>query len=712
MEQKTKQPLITWNGAALRALWKYPAAAAVGALLSCGQLLGTLSPLGVAFTAAAGCAGGREDRWLGASAAAGVLLGCILMGSQGMKYAAAVVLCCAAGLIFRDAPVYDQPWFAPACGVLSMLATNTVYIISSAGTASDFALYLCEVLFCGMAALLYRRAVETVLFPRAASAQLGGWRLECAPRKSSIDRAGVFALLVSGCLSLQGVQLFAGLDIGRTLGLILVCLCAGQGAFSGAALGLCIGVALDLSAGQSPQLAALYGLCGLFAGIFSRFGTFQTALAYTVTNAAALMWLDTQQPFSLLYEAFFGSVMYTLAGNRLEVWLNGLLPEPVRLNREFAPRRGHRGDAQLQYLKTQLSDMAAAFLNLSTAMRAPSAAMTEDPARCYIDAVKNVCRRCSLNDQCWVRDYAATRGALNDALPAVTGRRRALPEDFPPYFAARCIHLSEFSEVVSQSLLQEAYRQRYVRRTGDDLQLLEAQFDAVTRALADIADTQPEPDVESVPTQQPLRATVGVGSRRKDGETVCGDALAYFRTPDNLLCLVISDGMGSGPQANRESTLFVDSLRSFLKAGMRPDTALGLLCPAFAIKCAGDSFTTCDLLCLDTETGHATFYKCGAAPSLIRTADGTVKRITSTAPPAGVHIPRHHADVTKLTLGAGDLVVMCSDGVDVQEEETWLAALIADCDPAEPRTVAASILETAAQDGCVDDMTVLALRLR
>ena len=52
-------------------------------------------------------------------------------------------------------------------------------------------------------------------------------------------------------------------------------------------------------------------------------------------------------------------------------------------------------------------------------------------------------------------------------------------------------------------------------------------------------------------------ALAGVAARRKSGETVSGDAGTYFKRPDGKLYLLLCDGMGSGPDANRESTLAI-----------------------------------------------------------------------------------------------------------------------------------------------------------
>ena len=65
-------------------------------------------------------------------------------------------------------------------------------------------------------------------------------------------------------------------------------------------------------------------------------------------------------------------------------------------------------------------------------------------------------------------------------------------------------------------------------------------------------------------------AVAGVAARKKTGETVSGDAGTYFKRHDGKLYLLLCDGMGSGPEANRESTLAVRLLEQLLQAGDVP----------------------------------------------------------------------------------------------------------------------------------------------
>lgn len=90
--------------------------------------------------------------------------------------------------------------------------------------------------------------------------------------------------------------------------------------------------------------------------------------------------------------------------------------------------------------------------------------------------------------------------------------------------------------------------------------------------------------------------------------------------------------MGSGPDANRESSLAVRLLEQFLQAGVEPRHALSTLSSALALR--GEEtggFTTVDLLQVDLFSGEGQLFKLGAAPSYVKKGSA-VQRLS--APPS------------------------------------------------------------------------------
>ena len=202
---------------------------------------------------------------------------------------------------------------------------------------------------------------------------------------------------------------------------------------------------------------------------------------------------------------------------------------------------------------------------------------------------------------------------------------------------------------------------------------------------------------------------VGAVLRPKEGEKVCGDSLESFAAQGQL-CLLLSDGSGSGESARRESALTSRLLRQFLEAGIQPEAALKTLNSALALR--GEetgSFATIDLLTLRRETGEAVFYKYGAAPSYLKRL-GSVRRITGTALPAGLREAPAPPDVTRLRLEGGSFAVLISDGVADAGSDEWLQDFLAGWSGEDPQALAGAILAECRKRGVLrDDCAVQAV---
>ncbi len=210
---------------------------------------------------------------------------------------------------------------------------------------------------------------------------------------------------------------------------------------------------------------------------------------------------------------------------------------------------------------------------------------------------------------------------------------------------------------------------------------------------------------------EPLAVSVGIAAMKKRGETVSGDRGTYFKTDQGVLCVILSDGMGSGEEAARESIAAVRILERFLKAGVEPGTAMKVLNSVMLLKNGEEwGFATVDLMCINLFTGETSLYKYGAAPSYIRTGK-MVRRIKGQSLAAGLCAGEGAApDVVRMKLRPGALALIVSDGILVQEEDAWLRGILANWDGGETKELAKEALQGAVkQYGCSDDMTVLAI---
>ena len=153
-------------------------------------------------------------------------------------------------------------------------------------------------------------------------------------------------------------------------------------------------------------------------------------------------------------------------------------------------------------------------------------------------------------------------------------------------------------------------------------------------------------------------------------------------------------------------------LRQFLEAGIRPAPALKTLNAAMRLRgetCGG--FSTVDLAVMQRKSGCVELYKCGAAPSYLKRG-GSVRRLCSDAPPAGLSDSPLPPDQVQLPVQAGDFLVLISDGIADRSCDEWLLNLLAGFTGTDARELAALILEESrCRKGLGDDCAVMVLHL-
>ncbi len=250
-----------------------------------------------------------------------------------------------------------------------------------------------------------------------------------------------------------------------------------------------------------------------------------------------------------------------------------------------------------------------------------------------------------------------------------------------------------------------------VEALGDEPDYLEQLSQTVGVRLCRVGGREPGRMV--LRQAEPLAVSVGIATMKKEGESVSGDRGTYFKTDGGMLCVILSDGMGAGEEAARESVAAVEILEELLKAGVEPGCAMRLLNSSAMLKNGEDwGYATVDLCCVDLFTGDTRFYKYGAAPSYVKTGRA-IRRVKCTSLAAGMLAGEESApDMVKMRLRPGNVALIASDGVLAENNDQWLRDILASSDGVETKVLAKTALRAAVgRFGNADDMTALAIRV-
>jgi stage II sporulation protein E len=201
----------------------------------------------------------------------------------------------------------------------------------------------------------------------------------------------------------------------------------------------------------------------------------------------------------------------------------------------------------------------------------------------------------------------------------------------------------------------------------------------------------------------------------KENEKISGDNFSLEEYNQSKVVLMISDGMGSGESASRDSQKVIEFMEKFLEAGFDKERAFAMVSAAVASQKEDFGLTTLDVCSINLTNGEVDFLKAGAAASFIKRGK-KVDRITQDTLPLG-SLERTIPITQTTRITNNDMLVMVSDGIiDAVESEGRLSVeeFIARTNAYIPHELSDAILRYAikCQGGRIrDDMTVLAARL-
>ncbi len=352
---------------------------------------------------------------------------------------------------------------------------------------------------------------------------------------------------------------------------------------------------------------------------------------------------------------------------------------PGRAN--LSHRRGETGVAQVRL------EMAASVLNQTQQLLRSIEEPPIDEAALISRAAERACSSCPCRKTCRESPEQMSTSLLHKPL----GNGADLPSGCRK--AGRLL----------QELRRSQEQLRTIRADRDRRQeyhwAVVQQHQFLSEYLQDLSDALAQ---RTNPPRQWYQPEVAVCTASK--ESVNGDRCLWFAGVECRYYILLCDGMGTGEAAAREGRLTGNMLRKLLAAGYPPEYALRTINSLCALQGKAGAVTV-DLTELRLDTGKATVYKWGAAPSYLMSHGEPIKIGTATPPP-GLSVKDGRESVEKLSLRRGETLVLLSDGAGGEDvlRRAWERA-------GEPAgELAARILEASRTDG-YDDATVAVVRL-
>lgn len=163
-------------------------------------------------------------------------------------------------------------------------------------------------------------------------------------------------------------------------------------------------------------------------------------------------------------------------------------------------------------------------------------------------------------------------------------------------------------------------------------------------------------------------------SAAKGSTLFSGDSHDVFSLHPGLMAVMLADGMGKSKEAQRESRRLIRLMRECLSYKMTPETAMHTLHYVMSLKQDSDMYATIDFALIDLQGGALWTWKAGGMSTFVLRGEQLLKVESSAAPVGFTSV--FSVETVKLTIKAGDIVIMYSDGLfssvydwEVQEQD-------------------------------------------
>lgn len=667
---------------------------------------------------------------------------------------AAVLVCACEKLRFRNRQ-------AVLCaGVfIFTLAASTAFLFSKKPSVNGLLLNLCASALCTGSVIFYKGTVD------------------CIHKKRDIymlDTHSLICIMMSLCTVLLGCSEVSiiGLRPARFFGSLVIIAAAALfsqsgGSIAGVSIGMCVAVS-----GTSIALSLCYGICGLTAGIFSKYGQLVCSLVFSlIAGVFALIDGSAEGLYVFIETAVAGLVFCALPSKKLAEIRSGI--ERPRKEKVASETAG---------TKDKLADASRAVGSVSRCIRSVSngieAITPPNDVIVCLRVKERVCTDCKLKN-----NLCPENGEFSAIMEKLSQGDSVSSEDFSVNFNQKCPSAPKLAEAFNRIYSGRSAVNALQAGAARNREFACSQFEWAAKLLKELADgvengarvlhskertalrvltdrdfevlgitcTQHSPgaiclkcSVAEIPSGTSLtRLTAALSAElevqlnppkikeipqgkemifvRKEildfrfgcASASCGNRKLcgdYFECfrTDSKAYIIMSDGMGTGGRAAIDSAMTVEVFSRLIKAGIGLDTALGFTNIALAVKSEDESLSTLDVAEIDLFSGETQILKAGAAPSFY-TCSGRVRTVEPPSTPLGI---LNNVGFSKYTLKlrGGDMLIMASDGM-LGSGSNWLRDEIKAARNPDAREFSELLLETARRK-CgknYDDMTVVTL---
>ncbi len=470
--------------------------------------------------------------------------------------------------------------------------------------------------------------------------------------------------------------------------------------------GVSISFILGLMGIADASTVATYAVCGLLAGIFSRFGKLGAVLGFIIGNAVWVYLINASTEVIIpIGEIVVASAILFFMPKKITDFVDDMFDYTNSL--EGRDPVGLLTESTIFKLKA-VSDVAE---DMASNVEKPEAEVTTGIGDFIKTLNENTCKKCENFNKCWNENYHAMYETVFNSVEILQEKNVIQEKDI---INDICVKKANLAEGLNFSYEIYKLNKDWQGKINENKKLVAKQLRGVSKAITNVKDEIDEEDLKDNLLGAGFKLEVGMAKLNKKDSKVSGDTTEFARLRNGKVMLGLGDGMGSGENAAKSSKKVLELFQKYINTGLDKNEALDLINSYMLLGENKNNYSTLDAVIFNPNDAMLEFIKFGACPTFIKQGN-EVTILSSKSLPVGA-TANIDIEVFEKRLDRGDYFVLVSDGIleATDKKEEWIKDLLSSISTNKPQRIADIILQEAIDINfgvSNDDMTVVVAKV-
>ncbi|HHW00328.1 MAG TPA: stage II sporulation protein E [Clostridiaceae bacterium] len=303
------------------------------------------------------------------------------------------------------------------------------------------------------------------------------------------ERIISFAITMALAIAGLGTISILGINI-RNIFCILIILILSykSGVGVGAAIGVVVGLIVNMSGNTTPLIIGSYAFCGLLSGLFRNLGKVGSCLGFVMGNAMLTLYLNGSTDILIhLGEIVAAVIVFMITPNKFIDFISSAFIKKGTSDTltDFQSTRVREITAErLNKFGKAYGELAATFTDLpQTSVTANS----QDITVMFDRIADKVCKDCSLCRHCWDRNFYETYQVMFKIVERLEAKGWLGAEDIPQSFLDRCERVNEFVNAINNEYEVFKLNMVWKNRLGESRRLISQQLEGLSKVIYNLA---------------------------------------------------------------------------------------------------------------------------------------------------------------------------------------------------------------------------------